>query len=64
MIEDQDAAMLRQKGASLWVVSAQDGKRADEIKLKSPPVWDGMAAAGGRLFMGTMDGVVHCFESK
>ena len=63
-IADQDAAMLGRKGALLWVVSAKDGKRSDEIKLESPPVWDGMAAAGGRLFMGAMDGVVHGFESK
>jgi outer membrane protein assembly factor BamB len=63
-IEEQDAALLGQRGAMLWVVSAEDGKRSDEIELKSPPVWDGMAAAAGRLFMGTMDGVVYAFESK
>jgi hypothetical protein len=63
-IEDQDAALLGRKGASLWVVSAEDGTRSDEIQLESPPVWDGMASAGGRLFMGTMDGVVHSFESE
>ncbi|NQT87839.1 PQQ-binding-like beta-propeller repeat protein, partial [bacterium] len=63
-IESQDAALLGKKGALLWVVSAKDGKRTDEIKLDSPPVWDGMAAADGRLFIGAMDGIVHCFEGK
>lgn len=63
-IADQDAAMLGERGALLWVVSTKDGERSDEIELESPPVWDGMAAAGGRLFMGTMDGMVHGFVSK
>jgi len=63
-IADQDAAMLGLKGASLWVVSAKTGEHSDKIKLKSPPVWDGMAAADGRLFMCSMDGIVHSFEGK
>jgi hypothetical protein len=32
-----------------------------ELKLKSPPVWDGMAVAQGRLFVSTVDGKVLCF---
>ncbi len=63
-IESQDAALLGKRGALLWVVSAKDGERTDDIKLDVPPVWDGMAVADGRLFLGAMNGVVHCFESK
>jgi outer membrane protein assembly factor BamB len=60
-IADQEAAYKGGKGASLWAVSAIDGKRLAELKLKAMPVWDGMAAARGRLYMATTDGKVQCF---
>ena len=63
-IAEQDAALLGKRGASLWVVSTTDGERTDEIELDSPPVWDGMAATKGKLFMATMDGKVHCFQGR
>ncbi len=63
-IESQDAALLGNRGALLWVVSSNDGRLTDEIKLDAPPIWDGMAVADGQLFLGAMNGVVHCFESK
>ncbi|MDP7287370.1 MAG: PQQ-binding-like beta-propeller repeat protein [Phycisphaerae bacterium] len=62
-IADQQAAMSGKMGASLWAVSAVDGKRLAELKLSAMPVWDGMAAARGRLYMAATDGKVHCFAS-
>jgi hypothetical protein len=44
----------------LWAVSAASGERVQELKLRSMPVWDGMAAAGGRLYVATVDGRVLC----
>jgi hypothetical protein len=29
-----------------------------------PPAWDGLAAAGGRLFLSTQDGRVVCLTGK
>ena len=55
------AALADQKGAALWAVSAADGKRLAELKLDSMPVWDGMAAARGRLYLATRSGKVLCF---
>ena len=49
-------------GALLWAVAADDGERLAEHRLDSPPVFDGMAAAGGRLYLSTMDGKVVCLE--
>jgi len=49
-------------GGLVWTVSAADGTRLAEHKLDSPPVWDGMAAAGGRLYVATMAGTVLCME--
>jgi outer membrane protein assembly factor BamB len=44
----------------LWAVAAQDGKKLAEYKLDSPPVFDGMIAANGRLYIATRDGRLLC----
>ncbi len=62
-IADQQAAMSGKMGSSLWALSATDGKRLAELKLGAMPVWDGMAAARGRLYMAATDGKVHCFAA-
>ena len=48
------------KGSELWAVSTTDGKRLGQLSLPSEPVFDGMVAAGGRLFLSTTDGKVLC----
>jgi len=35
-----------------------------EYKLDSLPVWDGMAAANGRLYLATKSGKVLCFDKQ
>ena len=47
----------------LWTVSAEDGMRMAETKLASAPVWDGMAATEGRLYLATVSGHVLCMEA-
>ena len=59
----QTAVLKGSEGALLWVVST-DGTKLAEHKLKSIPVFDGMAAAGGRLYMATTDGKVICMDGK
>jgi len=61
---EQSAAIEGQSGALLWAVSASDGKKLAEYNLQSPPVWDGMAAANGRLYMSTTDGKVLCMSGS
>ena len=51
-------------GAVLWVVSTKDGSKVSEIKLPVLPVFDGMAAATGKLFVAMTDGKILCFEEK
>jgi len=58
------AAFEGKRGAKLWAVSAADGKRLSEVKLHAMPVWDGMAAAEGRLFLSTVDGKVLCLNGE
>jgi hypothetical protein len=50
------------EGGRMWAVSAKNGKKLKEFKLDSLPVWDGMAASKGQLYMSTMDGEILCFK--
>ena len=63
-LAEQAAAMEGRKGAVLLAVAAADGETLATHKLSFPPVWDGMAAAGGRLYLATMDGKVICLVGK
>ena len=62
--EDPHAAWEGRKGGVLAAFAAGDGEKLAECKLPSPPVWDGMAAAGGRLYVATIDGKVLCFSGQ
>jgi outer membrane protein assembly factor BamB len=50
------------RGGRLLAVSTTDGKTLADHKLPSPPVFDGMAAAGGSLYMTTTAGKVLSFR--
>ena len=56
--DDPLAAFEGRRGAVLCVASAGDGKRIAELELDSPPVFDGLIAANGRIFMSLRDGSV------
>jgi len=53
-------ALAGKCGATLTAFAAADGAKLAECKLQSPPVWDGLVAANGRLYMATQDGSVIC----
>jgi hypothetical protein len=61
---DPYAALDGRKGAVLRALAAADGKELAEIKLDSPPVFDGLVAAGGRLYMSDRAGRVTCMAGK
>jgi outer membrane protein assembly factor BamB len=58
--ENPWAAFEGNKGGVLWTVDCQDGAKLAERELASVPVFDGMAAARGRLYICTTDGKVLC----
>jgi len=62
--KDPMAAFEGRSGGLLWALSTADGKKLAQYELDSPPVFDGMAAASGRLFLATLDGKIVCFGSK
>jgi outer membrane protein assembly factor BamB len=58
------AAWDGRRGAKLFAVSVADGKLLSETKIPHPPVWDGMSAANGKLFLATIDGDLICYETQ
>jgi outer membrane protein assembly factor BamB len=66
VVEEGDpmAAFEGRKGAKLRVVSAADGGRLAEHELDSPPVFDGMIAANGRLYISSEKGSVLCLGDR
>jgi hypothetical protein len=60
----QDKAFRGESGGLLMVVSADDGAELSSIELDTPPRFDGMIAAGGRLYFSGMDGSVQCYASQ
>jgi hypothetical protein len=59
--DDPLAAFEGRKGASLQVFSATDGSPIATYPLPEQPAFDGLSAAGGRLYLTTQDGKVLCF---
>jgi outer membrane protein assembly factor BamB len=59
--DDPLAALEGRKGALLQIFSAKDGSRLKSSSLSSPPAFDGLSAAAGRLYLATRDGKVICF---
>ena len=57
---EQDLSLEGKRGGILWIVRTADGTRLTEMKLESAPVFDGMAVAGGRIYLTTRDGTLLC----
>ena len=57
-------AMIGKKGAIFRTISAADGDTLAEFEMDEVPVFDGLIAAGDRLYMATMDGTLICFGEK
>ena len=63
-LKAQSDAWHGRRGGLLWAVSLENGEKLAEYKLDSIPVFDGMAAAGGRLLLSLKNGHVTCFGKK
>ena len=59
-LAEQSAAFEGRRGALLLAVSPSDGQKLAAYRLDSMPRFDGMIAAGGRLYLSTVDGKVLC----
>ncbi len=56
----QEQAWLGKEGALIWAVSADTGEKQAEFQIPAIPIWDGMIAARGRLYLALQDGTVLC----
>jgi outer membrane protein assembly factor BamB len=59
--DEPDLDSARGPGA-LVAVSAAGGRDLSTCKLDAPPVFDGMAAAGGRLYVALRNGKIICLQ--
>ena len=59
--EEALAAFEGRRGVLLRVLLAADGKGTFEAPLPALPVFDGLSAAGGKLYMSLQDGSVQCW---
>jgi outer membrane protein assembly factor BamB len=60
--EESLASFKGEKGVMLRVVSTADGRTVSEQKLDAMPVFDGMSAARGRVFVSLKNGEVQCWD--
>jgi hypothetical protein len=61
LAEDDPAAFIEgRRGAELLVLDADTGEQTARIELDAPPVWNGMAAAYGRLYVAKRPGELLC----
>jgi hypothetical protein len=60
LLAAQQAALEGENGSLLWAVSPETGEKLAEYELDSLPVWDGLVAAGGNLYLTTLGGETIC----
>ena len=58
--KDPYAAFEGRKGAKLVTFAANDGKQLAELALDAAPVFDGLIAARGALYLAAEDGTLRC----
>jgi len=65
VVDEKDplAAYEGRAGSRLRAVSASEGKTLAEVQLDAAPVWDGLIAAEGRLFLALADGSFICLSA-
>ena len=59
-----DKAFLADEKGELRVVSIADGQVLGRLRLPAAPVWDGLAAAGNRIYAALTDGSLICLGKK
>ena len=63
-IAEQEAAYHGEHGAILWVLSATDGKKVQELELSELPRFDGISVSGNRVLVSTEKGKLVCLQGK
>lgn len=61
-ISEQEAALAGKRGGLLLAVGKGNGKVLRQVAIDAPPVFDGMIAANGRLYLALENGQVQCWS--
>jgi outer membrane protein assembly factor BamB len=61
---DPWAAYEGQRGGTLYALATADGAKLSELALAAAPVYDGMAIAGERLYLSTVNGTLLCIGDR
>jgi hypothetical protein len=62
--EEALAGFEGRRGVYLRVISAGNGLQRSQAELTSLPVFDGMSAAAGKIFVALQSGAVECWSGK
>lgn len=62
--EDPYAAYEGRMGGKLMAFDISDGEKLAQYELSAAPVFDGMAAAYGRIYLSTRGGKLSCYAGK
>jgi hypothetical protein len=62
--DDPMAAFEGRLGSRLWTLSAADGQILDKQELDELPIFDGLIAAEGRLYLCTEQGHLICMAGQ
>ncbi|HEY1049746.1 MAG TPA: LamG domain-containing protein, partial [Prosthecobacter sp.] len=60
-LKEQGEALEGKRGAKMWAVNIETGEQSAGLELTTPPVWDGITVAQGRVYVSTVDGKLQCF---
>jgi len=62
LLEKQKEAVQGKHGGILLIVDKKTGEPVARRELTSPPVWDGMLCAYGKIYVACVDGTVVCLD--
>jgi len=62
LLKEAIETFMGRRGGLLYALKKADGATVMEMKLQSVPVFDGLIAANGRLYMSTKNGRVLCLK--
>ena len=60
----QSSALEGKEGGILLSLSRKNGDIIERYDIDAPPVFDGLVAANGALYMSLKDGAVQCWKRK
>jgi outer membrane protein assembly factor BamB len=63
-VQEVAQALTGKSKGTLWAISGSNGEKLAEYELNVPPVFDGMAAANGKLYLSLSDGTVICMQNQ